>query len=71
MDIKIESGIPLPSRGNQSKYEYLKEMDVGDSYVLPYSASTQQSLRQAFHIRKMKCAFRKQDDGTMRVWRTE
>ena len=46
-------------------------MKVGQSFTLPYSSSVQQSLRQAFAIRRMKCAFRKLDNNTMRVWRTE
>mgnify|MGYP001304511823 CR=1 FL=1 len=71
MDIKIESGIPIPSRGNNNKYEYLKQLKVGDSYVLPYSPSTQQTLRQGFERQNMKCAFRKLGDGNMRVWRTK
>tara|TARA_B100000963_G_C22140420_1_gene457284 strand:- start:191 stop:406 length:216 start_codon:yes stop_codon:yes gene_type:complete len=71
MDIKFESGIPIPDRRDKSKYECLDNMKVGESFALPYSASVQQSLRQAFSIRQMKCAFRKQDNNTMRVWRTE
>ena len=71
MDIKFEDGIPLPERLDKSKYQYLDKMKVGQSFTLPYSSSVQQSLRQAFAIRLMKCAFRKQDDNTMRIWRTK
>ena len=71
MDIKFEDGIPLPERLDKSKYHFLDKMEVGQSFTLPYSASLQQSLRQAFAIRRMKCAFRKQDNNTMRVWRTK
>tara|TARA_Y100000996_G_C22286847_1_gene546393 strand:+ start:28 stop:240 length:213 start_codon:yes stop_codon:yes gene_type:complete len=69
--VKFDKGIPLPSRGNQSKYDYLKDIEIGDSYVQPFSLVTQQSIRQAFQVRGMKCAFRKQEDGTMRIWRTK
>ena len=71
MDIKFESGIPLPERRDKSKYQFLDKMEVGQSFTLPFSASVQQSLRQAFSVRQMKCAFRKQDNNIMRVWRTE
>ena len=56
MDIKFEDGIPLPERLDKSKYQYLDKMKVGQSFTLPYSSSVQQSLRQAFAIRRMKCA---------------
>jgi len=67
MDIKIESGIPMPTKN----YEYLKKLKVGDSYVLPYSISEQNKLRGAFKRQNMQCVFRKLGDGNMRVWRTE
>ena len=53
MDIKFEDGIPLPERLDKSKYQYLDKMKVGQSFTLPYSSSVQQSLRQAFAIRRM------------------
>ena len=71
MDVKLEDGIPLPERLDKSKYQFLDKMKVNQSFTLPYSASVQQSLRQAFTIRSMKCAFRKLDNNTMRVWRTK
>jgi hypothetical protein len=71
MDIKFEDGIPLPERLDKSKYQFLEKMKVGQSFTLPFSASVQQSLRQAFAIRRMKCSFRKIDTNTMRVWRTK
>tara|TARA_B100000927_G_scaffold71206_1_gene56585 strand:+ start:198 stop:401 length:204 start_codon:yes stop_codon:yes gene_type:complete len=67
MDIKIESGIPMPTKN----YEYLKKLKVGDSYVLPYSIPEQNKLRQAFDRQNMKCVFRKQNNNTMRVWRVK
>lgn len=71
MDIKLEDGIALPERSDKSKYAFLDKMKVGQSFALPYSSVVQQSLRQAFAIRQMKCAFRKQENNTMRVWRTK
>lgn len=72
-EVKIEKGIPLPSRGGangNAKYPW-RTMEVGDSFLVPaktprkFSAHMAQAQRNTGH----KFASRTVEGGC-RVWRT-
>lgn len=67
MDIKIETGIPAPTRRQQDTgvTAALRSMKVGDSFVHSERGSLHQIARQiGLHL-----ATRKQEDGSYRIWR--
>lgn len=70
---KIEKNVPLTSaRGGSAKYPF-SEMEVGDSFHIPSPEFPRLVNSAAYHFGKKrgwKFAFRKQEDGTYRCWRT-
>jgi hypothetical protein len=72
--LKIESGIPLPSKmaSNSPIASTLRSMKVGDSFVIPQGNGAVQVYR-GIHATAgrlgMKVAIRKLDDGQMRIWK--
>lgn len=70
---KIEKNVPLtPSRGRLAKYPF-REMEVGDSFHIPSPVFPRLVNSAAYNFGKKrgwKFAFRKQNDGTYRCWRT-
>lgn len=66
--LKIEKGIPLPRKNiTDGLSETLKEMEVGDSILLP---SHPKNVYQLAIQLKIKVAARKVEGG-VRLWRTE
>ena len=69
MDIKIENNIPLP---NRAKFDFLKELEVGQSFVVPIdgsAAKTQNRWAARFRFRDIKCTTQKIDENNIRIWR--
>jgi hypothetical protein len=69
MDIKFENDIPIPD--NKSKYNFLDNMEIGQSFTVNFSTSVQQAMRQAFAVRNMRCCIRKESNNLMRIWRVK
>lgn len=72
-EIKIEKGIPLPgSRGGtngRSKYDIIRDMKIGDSFILTVKKSSAYSMSYRLaRDYKVKLTIRA-DNGTFRVWR--
>jgi hypothetical protein len=69
---KLENDVPMPSQDDRSKFKFLDDMKVGQSFVVPNESKyTHQKWRNQFMYRKWKCSIRKNDDNnTLRVWRT-
>lgn len=61
---QIEKGVPL---ANRRMYPWLKELEVGDSFLWP--SKNLACLRSAAYFEGVNIAARKQDDGLHRVWR--
>ncbi len=72
MQYQIEKGIEIPKRGNLAREKtpfrlILDQMEIGDSVVIDRAME-----RQAHGIAKgagVRITFRRQPDGTTRVWR--
>lgn len=67
---EIGKGVPIPedagmSRGNK-KYPF-RSMDVGDSFVI--ALKDQKAIYASAMQQGAKISCRKQDDGSVRVWR--
>ena len=69
--IKIDSGVPLTSRGRSAKWPIPWEaIKIGDSFVFPGTADQAHSVVQAARKKhKYGITVRKLSDGTVRVWR--
>lgn len=68
-DFVIEKNIPIPNPGTRGSGFPLREMEVGDSFVVPYSqVSSIYTLSK--QLRPKKFLTRKLDAKTSRVWRT-
>lgn len=63
---KIEKGVAMPERkrGRPTRYPWA-QMEIGDSFVAPYKPN----LVLAAARYQKKFSYRKQSDGTVRVWR--
>jgi len=69
MDIKIEKSVPIPVVNNKTKYGFMSDLKVGDSFVVKsYDAA---SYRNAMKRHGYKCVSRKETQDTHRIWRTE
>ena len=69
MDIKIENGIPIPTK-KHAKYNWIDDMKIGQSFTIPYAVRSRSIFMQAFRTRKMKCIIRR-DGDKLRIWRVE
>ena len=67
--MKIEKGIPLPFGTEPEKYEYLKDMEVGDSVVM--TAKQRNNLYSYGRVYGYKFISRATKDGKIRVWLKE
>lgn len=68
-NIKIEKNIPMPN-GQHSPYrDVLKQMDVGDSFLL--RKQSVQSVRNATKGLEIGVATRTVDDANVRIWRVK
>ena len=69
MDIKIDSGVPLPEKANATKYPF-REMAVGDSFFVPGKKSGDFSGQVAQAKKATGFNFTTRTlDGGVRVWR--
>ena len=66
--MNIEKNIPIKKKKGITST--LRELGIGDSFILPKDKSRQGLQAQGNQI-GIKVLTRKQDDGTIRVWRTE
>jgi hypothetical protein len=79
MEVKIESGIPLPQRKvrgyNRSPYwDLLKQLKVGDSFLYPIKSSESSTRTQISRAKKVYCpgiklSYKLEGDNMIRVWR--
>lgn len=70
MKIKIEKGIPLPSKRGvefNNASNILQSMEVGDSFLC--SVQEANTFRAMAPRYGMKVTGRTQEDGSVRVWR--
>lgn len=76
MNVKIDKGIPIPELQikTASNWDFLKGMDIGDSFLIPPEKSHKSAMAEiAVRCKKWKWgkfSRRKTDDG-VRVWRVE
>lgn len=68
MSIKIESGVPMPSKNTGGMSQTMRQMKVGDSFVLP--SVKRPSVHTCARNAGIKVAMRTAD-GITRVWRIE
>jgi hypothetical protein len=72
---EIDKDVPMPvwgRRGSQRIYPWV-EMEIGDSFILPYwnSNSAHAAARQASIRYGKKFRAHKNGDGRFRIWRVE
>ena len=67
--MKIEKGIPIPIGVSPEKYEFLKNMEVGDSVVM--TAVERNNLFSYGRIYGYKFISRATENGKLRVWLKE
>lgn len=73
--MKIEKGIPIPGAGEQGQWDFLYDMEVGDSFLLdagqPVSESATRSAIVS-HTNKTGALFMSRGwPGGIRFWRIE
>ena len=68
--MKIEKGIPIPLGTEPEKYEYLKDMEVGDSVVV-MTARERNNLYNYGRIYGYNFISRATKNGKYRVWLKE
>ncbi len=58
MNIRIDKGVPLPRRGNKSRWDDLpwEKLEIGDSFVL--ESTTSSYLKKAAEKKGIKIAIR-------------
>ena len=68
---KIEKNIPLPigSHWNVTVWDWMNEMEVGDSFLIP--AGRIPTIRNAAARQDIKIATRRASSIEYRVWRTK
>ncbi len=66
---KIEKNIPIPDK-RISRIEFIRTLEVGDSFIVPTLASEVNALRSAVKYYKLKHKFRlrKIGEGKYRIW---
>ena len=64
--MKIEKGVPIPLGAEPEKYDFLKDMEVGDSVVM--TARERNNLYSYGRIYRYKFLSRATKNGTLRVW---
>jgi hypothetical protein len=67
--MKIEKGIPIPLGAEPEKYDFLKDMEIGDSVVM--TARERNNLYSYGRIYRYKFLSRATKNGTLRVWLKE
>ena len=70
---QLDKNIPIPDPDyrRQTKYAWMSELEVGDSFVLE-ETKRYQMQRTAKRLKmKIRCSQKNQDAGMIRVWRVE
>ena len=67
--MKIEKGVPIPLGAEPEKYDFLKDMEIGDSIVM--TAKERNNLYSYGRIYRYKFLSRATKNGTLRVWLKE
>ena len=67
--MKIEKGIPIPLGAEPEKYDFLKDMEIGDSVVM--TAKERNNLYSYGRLYGYKIISRATKKGTLRVWLKE
>jgi len=67
MNFIIEKGVPVPPVRKNSLVGTMRTMAINDSLALPINH--QRSIHSAARTAGIKCASRKLDEDTIRVWR--
>jgi len=67
--MKIDKNVPIPDKGHKGKNDFVSEMKVGDSFLVP-DRHAKDNMRFAFRYRGLKCIVRKVPEG-YRIWRSE
>lgn len=69
---KIEKGVPLPDKCRSTRKYPLREMAIGDSFLIPGAADKQKSLVGSIHscaaVLGKKIASRR-EGSDLRIWR--
>ena len=69
MNIKIDKSVPIPVINYKTKYGFISDLKVGDSFVVKsYDTSP---YRNAMKRHGYKSVSRKESQDTHRIWRTE
>jgi hypothetical protein len=67
--LKVEKGIPFPSRRTSELRKVVESMEVGDSFVVGMKARS--LISGLAWLTKTKLATRSISEGEIRVWRIE
>lgn len=65
-EIKIETGIPIPTRG-ALKWEFIKDLEIGQSFTT--GLTLRMTVANTAKRHGIKITTRKINDSEMRVWR--
>ena len=65
---KIDNDIPIPGR-RASKYQWITELEVGDSFVIDESKRFGPERIAKQNGMKLRCTSVGQAEGKLRVWR--
>ena len=65
---KIDNDIPIPGR-RVSKYQWITELEVGDSFVTDESKRFGPERIAKLHGMKLRCTSVGQAEGKLRIWR--
>tara|TARA_R100001443_G_scaffold20454_3_gene32416 strand:+ start:8515 stop:8727 length:213 start_codon:yes stop_codon:yes gene_type:complete len=70
--MKIEKNIPMPSKSHRnSKYQFIVDMEVGDSVLVKSKSTAMCLVTRAKYIRpEWRLSIRTMPDG-VRVWRIQ
>ncbi len=68
MQLRIQRSVPAPTVRERNRYP-IREMKVGDSFVIPPQRVPRGTINGLGRRYKMKLATRTQPDGSVRVWR--
>lgn len=72
MNIKIEKGIPIPPIARKASLSWIRDMDIGDSYVIDHDRIIKQNTYAAATAAGAKVTIRtviKDGVKKFRVWR--
>lgn len=73
MEIKIEKNIPIPSKSpvRNGFVDIFRQMEVGDSFLIPRGNIERSNLAPLAKLAGIKVSARLVDDNNIRVWRVK